>query len=189
MIPAAILGTGAILALMSGSGPRNTVGVKSIRDGNYYQVQNLDNKQDACEYLAKIRENLQRLIDNYQSDPAAMMDPRIQTLVKRFNPENLVENDVNSDSTSYSENKGERIVVCIRDKTPPYDFVDENTVMFVLIHEMAHLMTMSVGHTPEFWTNFKRLLHDSVSIGIYKPVNYSRIPATYCGMTITDTPI
>jgi hypothetical protein len=189
MIPALILGTGTILVLMSGNGPKNTVNIKSNRDGREYSVQNLDNKQEAAEYLAKLRENLQKMIERYKSDPSAMMDPRIKTLVSRFNPENLVENDVNSDSTSYSENKGERIVVCIRDKTPPYDFVDENTVMFVLIHEMAHLMTLSVGHTPEFWTNFKRLLHDGVSVGIYSAVNYSKIPTEYCGMTITDSPI
>jgi hypothetical protein len=64
-----------------------------------------------------------------------------------------------------------------------------NIVMFVLIHEMAHLMTFSVGHTPEFWANFKRILHDAVQCGIYTPVNYAHSPTNYCGMTITDSPI
>jgi hypothetical protein len=101
----------------------------------------------------------------------------------------MCENDIRSDTTSYSENKGDRIVVCLRDKVPPYRLIDENTVMFVVLHEMAHLMTSSIGHTPEFWANFRRILHDGVGAGIYQPVNYARTPVEYCGMKITDSPM
>jgi hypothetical protein len=118
-----------------------------------------------------------------------MADSRVRIMVSRFNPNNMIENDLNTDTTSYSENKGEKIVVCIRDKAPPYRFIEENTVMFVLLHEMAHLMSTSVGHTPEFWANFKRILHDAVHCGVYRVVNYSKTPTGYCGMTITDSPI
>jgi hypothetical protein len=101
----------------------------------------------------------------------------------------MCENDIKAESTSYSENKGELIVVCLRDKRPPYVFVEENTVMFVILHELAHLMTTTIGHTPEFWTNFRIILHDAITAGIYTPVNYSKEPTAYCGMTITDSPI
>jgi hypothetical protein len=189
MIPAALLTAGVAIALVSNNSPKNTVEVRSRRDGNVYRVQNLPDKQEACERISKIRENLCKLVDNYKADPSAMMDPRVKVLVSRFNPENFSENDITADTTSYSENKGEKIVVCIRDKTPPFRFVDDNTVMFVLLHEMAHLMTTTVGHTPEFWTNFKRILHDAVQCGIYTAVNYNKTPTSYCGMTITDSPI
>jgi hypothetical protein len=62
----------------------------------------------------------------------------------------------------------------------------------VVLHEMAHLMTESLSshqHTREFWANFRRLLEDAAKIGIYSPVNYSRQPIAYCGMTITDSPL
>lgn len=189
MIPFALLTTGVVIALVSNRGPKNTVEVRSKRDGNIYRVQNLPDKQEACERISKIRESLSKFIDTYKADPSAMADPRIKVMVNRFNPENFSENDITSDSTSYSENKGEKIVVCIRDKVPPYKFVDDNTVMFVMLHEMAHLMTTTVGHTPEFWTNFKRVLHDAVQCGIYTPINYNKTPTPYCGMTITDSPI
>ena len=96
-----------------------------------------------------------------------------------------------SSDTSYSENKGQKIVVCLRDKTkaPEYPLIEENTVMFVMLHEMAHLMTETIGHTQEFWANFKRILHDAVKLNIYTPVNYAQRPTPYCGMTITDSPI
>lgn len=189
MIPAVIVGTGVTLALLYGTGPKNVTPVKSQTDGNTYMVQNLPNKQEACERMAKIRENLEKLVKMYKDDPASMADPRVSILVSRFNPNNFSENDITADTTSYSENKGEKIVVCLRDKAPPHNFADENTVMFVLLHEMAHLMTTTIGHTPEFWANFKRILHDGVQCGIYTPVNYAHSPTNYCGMTITDSPI
>jgi len=84
--------------------------------------------------------------------------------------------------------------LCLRDKTAPpaYPLVELNTVMFVVLHEMAHLMTADLSatsHTPEFWANFRRILQDAQRIGIYTPVNYSHSPVEYCGMTITDSPI
>jgi predicted metal-dependent hydrolase len=109
----------------------------------------------------------------------------------RFNPDVLVENDMASSDTSYSENKGQKIVVCLRNKkvAPKYPLIDENTVMFVMLHEMAHLMTETIGHTSEFWANFKRILGDAIQVGIYKQVNYAQSPVPYCGMMITDSPL
>lgn len=189
MLPAALVGSGIALALLYNRGPQKTTDVQSKSDGRTYSVQNLPDKQEACERMAKIRANLEKLVNNYKDDPSAMADPRVKILVERFNPHSMIENDIDASTTSYSENKGETIVVCLRDKRPPYPFVDENTVMFVLLHEMAHLMTTTIGHTPEFWTNFKRILQDAVQVGIYTPVNYAREPTPYCGMMITDTPI
>jgi predicted metal-dependent hydrolase len=60
--------------------------------------------------------------------------------------------------------------------------------MFVAIHEIAHIMTLSVGHTEEFWQNFKFLLEHAVQLGIYEPIDYKKNPKNYCGMTISDNP-
>jgi len=189
MIPLALVTAGVALAISSNTGPKNTVELKSRRDGKIYKVQNLPDKQEACEKLSGIREKLENLVESYKNDPSTLTDPRVKILISRFNPDNFAENDLDASTTSYSENKGEKIVVCMRDKAPPYRFVDDNTVMFVLLHEMAHLMTTTVGHTPEFWANFKRILHDGVKCGVYTPVNYTKTPTAYCGMTITDSPI
>ena len=40
----------------------------------------------------------------------------------------------------------------------------------------------------EFWENFKFILKNAVSIGIYEPKDYKKKPQKYCGMTITDNP-
>jgi hypothetical protein len=139
--------------------------------------------------MANIHEKLETLISKYKGDPNTASDHRVRTMIDRFKPANMSENNVDSDSTSYSENKGEKIVVCLRDKQAPYPLADENTVMFVVLHEMAHLMTITTGHTPEFWANFRRILQDAVGAGVYTNVNYARTPTKYCGMTITDSPL
>ena len=186
MIPAvAIASTGIALAFSYMSGPQNNVLVKAS-DGRSYKVQNLPDKQEAAERMGRIRTCLLKIRDHCKQEHS---EP-YKLFISRFNPDVLEENDLTADSTSYSENKGEKLVICLRDKTKePYPFVEENTVMFVLIHEMAHLMTSSIGHTPEFWNNMRVLLHDCVKLGIYKAVNYSKNPVHYCGMTITDTPL
>jgi hypothetical protein len=188
MLPAIALG-GLALTYSFMSGPKNNRLVKAT-DGREYKVQDLPDKQEAAERMSSIREKLLKIINHFKDDVNYKQDEPYQRMVSRFNPDALEENDITADSTSYSENKGEKIVVCLRDKTrEPYPLVEENTVMFVLIHEMAHLMTASIGHTPEFWTNFRKLLHDCIQLGVYQPINYAKNPVEYCGMTIRDSPL
>ncbi len=66
--------------------------------------------------------------------------------------------------------------------------IDNNTLTYVALHELAHIATESVGHTDEFWENFKFLLIEANSINIYTPVDYKNKPARYCGMDIKDNP-
>jgi hypothetical protein len=157
------------------------------------RVQDLPGKDEAAERIAKVKQNIQKIVSLYKQDEYASDKPT-QLLVERYRPDSILENSVTSKDTSYSENKGEKIVICLRDKNDPpaYPFVDMNTVMFVVLHEMAHLMTAELSsgkHTPEFWANFRRLLEDASRIGIYTPVNYAKSPVDYCGMKITDSPL
>lgn len=190
MLPVAAVGLTAAMAFSYFGGPRNTVPIVGP-DGKTYEVQNLPNKEEAAKRMATICGNLAKLRAHYASDQALSADPPVARFLARFQPDCFVENDMSSRDTSYSENKGQKIVVCLRDKTkaPEYPLIDENTIMFVMLHEMSHLMTETIGHTQEFWSNFKRMLHDAVKLGIYTSVNYAQKPTPYCGMTITDNPI
>ena len=89
----------------------------------------------------------------------------------------------------YSENKGEKIAFCLGDDKEDLDnLIDQNTLMFVALHELSHLATKSIGHTKEFWDNFKFILQESEKIGIYTPVDYKKNKTNYCGMKIKDNP-
>ena len=190
MFPIAAVGLGAVVAYALTQGPRNTIRMKGP-DGQQYEMQNLPDKESAVKVMSEIRSNLVKLHEHYKDTPGLAQDPPVGRFIARFTPDVFVENDMSSEDTSYSENKGQKIVVCLRDKTkaPKYPVIDKNTVMFVMLHEMAHLMTETIGHTQEFWNNFKRILHDAVQLGVYTPVNYAQNPTPYCGMTITDSPL
>jgi hypothetical protein len=190
MFPIAAVGVGAALAYALTQGPNNTIRIKGP-DGQEYEMQNLPDKENAVKLMAHIRTSLTKLYQQYIDTPGLEQDPPVGRFLARFTPDVFVENDMSSADTSYSENKGQKIVVCLRDKKnpPKYPLIDKNTVMFVMLHEMAHLMTETIGHTQEFWSNFKRILGDAVQIGIYQQVNYAHQPTPYCGMMITDSPI
>lgn len=112
-----------------------------------------------------------------------------QRLNKNFNPDTIKENLPNSTLTSYTENKGQSISLCVNTtKTNKNELIDENTLMFVLIHELAHCSTKTIGHQPDFWNFFKFLLKEAVIINVYSPQNYKKSPKPYCGIKLTDSP-
>ena len=168
------------------------VKVKSTQSdkGGSFLVRNLKDKQEASDTLARLSKDLQAICDTCEEKLAEDTDraEAIQRLVKKFKSREITENIPGSTHVAYSVNKGDELSICIRDKETDA-FIDGNTIRFVAIHELAHIMTKSTGHTPEFWDNMKYLLEVATSKGIYTPVDYSKTPTHYCGMDITDTPL
>jgi hypothetical protein len=115
-------------------------------------------------------------------------DEDVRRLVLKFNPTKISETLPTSEHTAYSENKGEKIAFCLNKTKEGNRLIDLNTLTFVAIHELAHVMTVSEGHTQEYWTNFKFLLQNAKAANIYVPVDYKKRPQEYCGMDITDNP-
>jgi hypothetical protein len=66
--------------------------------------------------------------------------------------------------------------------------IDEELLFFVAMHELSHVMTKSVGHTKEFWDNFKFILTEANKANMYVPVDYEKTPKEYCGMNISNNP-
>ena len=116
-------------------------------------------------------------------------DKRVNRLVKKFRPQKISESVSGTKYTSYSVNKGEKIVFCIRTKDEEQNLINLNTLMFVAIHELAHVMTVSIGHTEEFWNNMRFILKVAIRKGIYKRQDFRKNPQPYCGTTITDSPL
>ena len=161
--------------------------VESIVDNKKYLVRNMKDKEQAANLLAIVRTNISKLIE-YLSVKYPQK-PSVKRLKDKFNPDHMTETEGNSKYTSYSVNKGEKVVLCLREKDKQETLVDKNTIIFVALHEMAHIMTLSIGHTDEFWNNFKFLLKEGTIIGIYKCVDYDKEPIKYCGIEITQNPL
>ena len=161
--------------------------IVSTVDGKKYCVRERNNIQKASNLLARTTEKLEYLVENVgQRYPKR---ENVKRLVENFNPTTIKETLPTSEYTAYSENKGEKLAFCLNKKKKNNDnLIDSNTLTFVAIHEVAHIMTVSVGHTEEFWNNFKFLLENAVELKIYTPVDYKKEPENYCGMDITDNP-
>ena len=158
--------------------------VKSSINNKEYYVRKLPDKQQAADKLAKLTLDLKKLINHVQGD----MRDGVDKLENRFNSDIITENIPGSKYVAYSVNKGQELSICIRDKETDR-FIDYNTIIFVAIHELSHIMTNSRGHTEEFWDNMKYLLEQASDIGIYSPVDYSSNPVIYCGEEINSTPM
>lgn len=166
-----------------------TVSVKSSVDGNTYQVRDMPDKQEAADLLARVRQRMQKLY-NYL---IATYPEKLQVKQLRQNfkpdPSRISESTPDAEHTSYSVNKGESVHLCLRQRQGNNEsLVKENVMTFVALHEMAHMITTTIGHGPDFWNNFGWLLKISEEQGIYTYEDFSAHPVSYCGVKITDSP-
>jgi hypothetical protein len=163
--------------------------VVSTYDKKTYLVQSLPDKQKAADLLAQIGELLTKMskyLEKMYPD-----DERTKRIVMNFNADKISEGTDRDNYTSYSINKGESIVFCLRsrDEHTKGKLVDLNTMMFVALHELAHVGSIGIGHNDEFWTNFKWLLNEAIQIGIYKQQDFKTKPVEYCGINIESSPL
>ena len=155
-------------------------------DGNKYCVRERNKLELVADLLAKVTGNMKDLVEHMKKTYPDRKN--VQRLVSNFNPKKIYETLPTSSYTAYSENKGEKLAFCTTTTKHGNRLIDENTLTFVAIHEMAHIATESVGHKQEFWDNFKELLKYSKDAGVYEPERYKLEPKEYCGMKITDNP-
>jgi hypothetical protein len=140
----------------------------------------------AADLLATVTEKCKQMVAYMKEKHSD--DDRVKRLVEGFNPKRVSETLPTSELTAYSENKGEKLAFCLNTTKDGDKLIDINTLTFVALHELSHIMTSSIGHKQEFWQNFKFLLENAKEAGIYDPVDYKKKPQEYCGMKINDNP-
>jgi hypothetical protein len=166
-----------------------SVYVTSTIDGKSYKVRDLPDKQQAANLMATLRIRLMKLCDALERkypDKA-----QVKQMVNNFraDPARFIEATPDSDHTSSTVNKGEIINMCLRQRSGGDEsLVDENVMMFVALHEFAHICTESIGHDSDFWNNFGWLLKEAEAQGLYRYTDFAAHPVNYCGVHITDSP-
>ena len=156
------------------------------KDGNRYCVRERVKLELAANLLATVTEKCKKMVAYMKEKHPE--DPRVIKLVEGFNPKKVSETLPTSELTAYSENKGEKLAFCLNTTKEGDKLIDINTLTFVALHELSHIMTTSIGHKQEFWQNFKFILENAKVAGIYYPVDYKKKPKEYCGMKINDNP-
>ena len=174
------------LKIYSESDAYNLKCIISDVDGKRYCVRERMSMELAANLLASVTQKLKDLV--IYCAKKFPDNEKVQRMVQKFNPTKISETLPTSEYTAYSENKGEKLAFCLNKEKNGSKLIDINTLTFVAIHELAHIMTISEGHKQEFWQNFKFLLEQAKAANIYDPVNYKKNPESYCGMDITDNP-
>ena len=156
---------------------------KSEIDNDTYLVQNLKDKKEASNLLAEIKRRLKKLMSfvcEYNKDYCRHLG--------KLKINDLAETHGENRYNSHTINKT-RINLCLRCRSCGDTLEDINTLMFVAIHEMAHVICDIYGHTKKFWEIMKELLQLAIQNGLYEYQDYRQMPKKYCNTMISDTPL
>ncbi len=168
---------------------------KSTLDYKSYEVRdtNTDNSastkqitsEDSANRLASIKKDTDKLV-NYMYSKGLPDRDTAARLHDRWANSSLKETAESSKNIAYTINKGQEVHLCIR--SSDVQFENYNTSIFVILHELAHIMSKSYNHTEEFKSNFTILLTYANKLGIYRIQNFNELPETYCGTKIDNSP-
>jgi|SRR3989344_1809710 len=117
-----------------------------------------------------------QIIENHLQD-----DPILYTLKEVLKPVHPIISDLRlyKGDKSYTINK-QKVFLCLTDGKGEYYSL--NTLVYVLLHEIAHVLnTQDVGHTEAFNDQFDALLQKATQNGVYNPE--IPIPSDYCEYT------
>ena len=161
--------------------------VKTGKNGIEYSVQEYPNSQEAANILAQLDTNINIFLSKLKETHSD--DERIKRMSKNLKSTIIEEAPHKDGESTYTINKGELMKICLRKKIKDKPFHTLNTLMFVVIHELAHVISVSVGHNEEFMTNFRFLLREAPKYDIdYEPIDYSENSMEYCGVKVTHNP-
>ena len=108
----------------------------------YYQVVEHFEPQSSDPILLKVKERLRKVY------------PEIDKL------------EFYESNRSYTINK-HKVHICLKDEKGEY--YEINMLMYVTLHELAHVLCNEVGHTDKFYKIFQDLLDKAYDLGVYDP--------------------
>ena len=164
--------------------------IEQENTGLKLMVVNDQNKQPSADLLSQIIIKMFKLRNTLLKDKNNYPDMKeyIELLGSNFNQERtkIYENDPSSELTSFSVNKGEEVALCLKSKKTG-ELHKENLLLYVAIHEMAHMGCPEIGHGELFKKVFKFLTLRAMEMGIYKKEDYNTSPVEYCGMILSSS--
>lgn len=173
--------------------------IKSDIDNKYYAIRRGNTKnnvylKESANTLAEINGRISKLIKHLNENFKNHYDKSyfIEKLTNNYSFDILSEAAIDSRYTTYTIDKQD-IHVCLRTRDNQEDVYDLNLLMYIILHELAHLCNYSEngipiqGHGEEFKNIFKFLIIESIKIGIYDYENYYENPKEYCGIVISTT--
>ena len=159
---------------------------------NIYIVNNLPNTYKASKLILSIVKTLDKLINKIieDHDPINHYDNKYIKYIKyikyKFPNIRIYENSLDNNNTSYTINKGEKMILCIRDKNTK-KLQDFNDILYVAIHEISHVGCPEYGHTKIFNELNFYILKKAVKYKLYNYIDYYKTNKPYCGISLNST--
>jgi hypothetical protein len=156
-------------------------------DGKKYKVVNVNNKinKEKADYLARIYSKAKKTVQHMYDNKLPTKEIANRTM-ERFNNCEFGETSNGEKSAAYTIGKGYggmRLCIMVNGK-----FNNENDAFFVVLHELAHVMSVSYGHNDEFKQNFNFIVKLAVKLDLWKPAEYEKEARDYCGTLVTNSP-
>ena len=174
------------------SNKNNLILIKSDKSVKQFLVTNDCLKKESAKLLDEIIDRMYRLKDHLIKIIDTVSDDKLKDSIRllgknlKSSRTKIYENPPNSNYTSYSVNKGEEVVFCLKSKKKKNTLHKIDLLMYVAIHEMAHIGCHEIGHTELFKKIFEFYVKESINIGIYKYEDYDSNPVEYCGMILSS---
>jgi hypothetical protein len=163
--------------------PKRMTWVRSAVTGKMYKVKNVPDAQTVADRLAALEVRLVQFLKD--ASARAPGDARLANIRKRWDG-TLSEVEHDKD-VAYSMAK-DSVSVCVRSSAQGA-LESENTSMFVLLHELAHVATDEYGHCSKFWDNMKFLLEIAEATGFYAYQDFEASSDSYCGRPLESSPL
>lgn len=172
--------------------------IKSDIDNNHYIIRrgNKDEKylKKSANVLSEINKRIEKLIVHLDVNFKNDNDKNyfIKKLKENYSFSILSEAAIDSRYTTYTINKQE-MHICLRTRDNNENMYDINLLMYVILHELAHLCNYDMngnpiqGHGEEFRNIFKFLIIEAIKLNIYEYENYSKNPKEYCGIILASS--
>lgn len=150
-------------------------------DGREYKVRDTPEKKEIAETLARLNGKIEKFFQKLEQEAEFSYKPMVTRLRKNYNPATLSEGQFDKRYTSYTVNKGEKMVLCLRSRDEKDEIHDDNLMFYVVLHELGHVASVTEDHSPEFHKNFRYLLKKASEWNMFKITNGK---FNYCGMDI-----
>ena len=156
--------------------------LKSNTNDKYYLVKDTKNKYNKVDLIDKLFNSLNVLLEELKNSNYDFKDINIEEIQEKIKNSEILENITDSD-TSYTVNKGEKIILCLanRENDNLYSY---NLLMYVLIHELAHILNTTYGHDDNFKKTFRFILEKAIELNLYTYEDYKNNPVNYCGLIL-----
>jgi predicted metal-dependent hydrolase len=156
-------------------------------NGQVYMVQEHADKMKAVDLLIKLKDDLtiiaQKSLERAKKENNKDYIDYISIILNKLTTVFIREVEKDSLYTSYSVNKGEELVFCLRNKET-FEFYDYNKILYVAVHEIAHIGCPEIGHTKLFFELNKYILETAKDTNMYSYNDYNSKPEEYCGIQI-----